>query len=209
MAAAVTVALFCSPAFSDFPRKAVFLGWVGPFSCLNFRARTTYQIVQEMEVFRFCSVFIKERKQPKIWKSFLVLTKWACFKKSCKGRVKGDTFRNLLLFESSLSRSEVSTTKQVFFFFPFLFMAALGAYGSSWARGRIRSAAAGLHHSHSNTRSEPHLRFMLQLAAKPDPYSTEWGQRLNLHPHGDNVRSLTCWATRGTPKTSLLLSLIF
>ena len=31
------------------------------------------------------------------------------------------------------------------------------AYGSSQARGQIGATAAGLHHSHSNARSEPHL----------------------------------------------------
>ena len=30
------------------------------------------------------------------------------------------------------------------------------AYGGSQARGQIRAVAAGLCHSHSNTRSEPH-----------------------------------------------------
>ena len=37
------------------------------------------------------------------------------------------------------------------------FRAAPAAYGSSQARGGIRAAAAGLHHSHSNTGSEPRL----------------------------------------------------
>ena len=41
--------------------------------------------------------------------------------------------------------------------FILLFRAAPVAYGSSQARGRIRAATAGLHHSHSNSRSEPHL----------------------------------------------------
>ena len=39
-------------------------------------------------------------------------------------------------------------------FFFFLFRTTLAAYGNSWTRGRIRVAAAGLHHSHRNTRSE-------------------------------------------------------
>ena len=42
----------------------------------------------------------------------------------------------------------------LFFLF---FKAASVAYGSSWARGRIRAAAANLCHSHSNTGSKPHL----------------------------------------------------
>ena len=46
-----------------------------------------------------------------------------------------------------------------------LFRATTMAYGSSQARGRIRAAAAGLHHSHSNARSEPCLWLTLQLLA--------------------------------------------
>ena len=49
-------------------------------------------------------------------------------------------------------------------FFFFVMVTPL-ANGCSWARGWIRAAAAGLHHSHSNTRSEPHLQPALQLAA--------------------------------------------
>ena len=48
----------------------------------------------------------------------------------------------------------MDNVKPLFFFF---LTAAPAVYGSSWARGRIRAAAAGLHHSHSNTRSEPCL----------------------------------------------------
>ena len=54
-------------------------------------------------------------------------------------------------------------------FFLFLFMATPVAYGSSQAEGGIGAAAASLHHSHSHTGSEPHLRPTLQLAATPDP----------------------------------------
>ena len=50
-------------------------------------------------------------------------------------------------------------------FFFLLFKAALAAYGSSQARGAIRAAAAGLHHSHSNARSKPCLRPTPQLTA--------------------------------------------
>jgi len=39
----------------------------------------------------------------------------------------------------------------------FLFTDEPAAYRSSQARGQIGAGAAGLHHSHSNTRSEPHL----------------------------------------------------
>ena len=55
------------------------------------------------------------------------------------------------------------------FFVVFLSKAIPTAYGSSQARGRIGATDAGLHHSHSNIRSEPHLRPTPQLAATPDP----------------------------------------
>ena len=56
------------------------------------------------------------------------------------------------------------------FFFLFVFSrAAPEAYGGSQARGQIGATAAGLHHSHSNARSELHLRPTPQLRATPDP----------------------------------------
>ena len=36
-------------------------------------------------------------------------------------------------------------------------MATPAAYQSTWAKGRVRAAAAGLYHSHSNIRSELYL----------------------------------------------------
>ena len=42
----------------------------------------------------------------------------------------------------------------------FSFMAVAMAYGESQARGQIGAAAAGLRHSHSSARAEPHLRPM-------------------------------------------------
>ena len=65
----------------------------------------------------------------------------------------------------------------------FRVMATPVAYGGSQARGHLRAATAGLHHSHRNTRSEPHLQPMPQLAAMPDPSPTERGQGSNPHPH--------------------------
>ena len=47
---------------------------------------------------------------------------------------------------------------QISFFFFFVFLGPHMAYGGSQARGLIGAVAAGLHHSHSNTRSEPHLQ---------------------------------------------------
>ena len=49
------------------------------------------------------------------------------------------------------------------------FRAAPAAYGGSQARGQIRGVADGLHPSHTNTGSEPHLQPTPQLTATPDP----------------------------------------
>ena len=56
-----------------------------------------------------------------------------------------------------------------FFFFFGPLRATPSAYGGSQAKRRIRAAAAALGHSHSNDRSEPHLRPTPQLMAMPDP----------------------------------------
>ena len=50
-----------------------------------------------------------------------------------------------------------------------IFRAAPVACGGFEARGRIGAADAGLHHSHSNARSEPHLRPTPQLTSMLDP----------------------------------------
>ena len=56
-----------------------------------------------------------------------------------------------------------------FLFWPFcLLRAAPMAYGGSQARGLIGAVAARLHHSHSNSGSEPHLRPTPQLMAMLD-----------------------------------------
>ena len=56
-----------------------------------------------------------------------------------------------------------------FFFFFFFFFYFFCPH--PWPMGvpRLGVAAARLHHSHSNARSEPHLRPMLRLAAMLDP----------------------------------------
>ena len=52
---------------------------------------------------------------------------------------------------------------------PFFLGAPPRAYGSSQARGWIGATFAGLHHSHSNTRSRLYLWPTPQLMAMPDP----------------------------------------
>ena len=65
-----------------------------------------------------------------------------------------------------------------FFFFFFR------AYGSSQAGGQIRASAAGLCHNHSNLGSELCLQPTPQFMVTPEPQPTDWGQGLNMHPHG-------------------------
>ena len=55
------------------------------------------------------------------------------------------------------------------FCFVLFFRAIPVAQGSSLVRGRIRSTAVGLCHSHSNMGSQPHLRLTPQFMAMPDP----------------------------------------
>ena len=80
----------------------------------------------------------------------------------------------------------------IFFFLSFFFFFTL-AYGNSQTSGWIRAAAAGLHHSHSNWRSEPHPRHTLQLMAK-DQRTRDWTHILM-------GTSWVCyhWATTRTP----------
>ena len=51
----------------------------------------------------------------------------------------------------------------------FIFRATPAVYGSSQARGQTGASAAGLHHSHSNVGSEPHLEPTPQFMAMLDP----------------------------------------
>ena len=71
------------------------------------------------------------------------------------------------------------THTYTFLFGPF--RAALAAYGSFQARGQIRATAVSLYHSHSNTRSGPHLQPTPQKHQILNPLM---GPGLNQHPHG-------------------------
>ena len=51
-------------------------------------------------------------------------------------------------------------------FFVFFFRGAPGASRSSWIRGQIGAAAAGLYHSHGNAGSKPCLQPTPQLMAR-------------------------------------------
>ena len=87
-------------------------------------------------------------------------------------------------FKRELTLNNVNVKLQSLLGFFLLFRATYAAYGSSQARGRIGTTAAGLYHSHSSLGSEPHQRPTPQLTAMLDPRPTEWGQGLNPSPHG-------------------------
>ena len=72
-------------------------------------------------------------------------------------------------------------------------------YRCSQARDWIGAAAAGLHHSHSNTRSELHPRTMPHLEEMPDPL-THWA-RPGIEPAFLMILIgfLTRWPTMRTP----------
>ena len=78
-----------------------------------------------------------------------------------------------------------------------------------WARGWIRAATAGLHHSHSNARSKPYLWPTPQFKAMQDPYPSEQGQGWNPHPHRHDVKFFTCWATMGNSLVTISKSVNF
>ena len=63
---------------------------------------------------------------------------------------------------------------------------------------KVGAATAGLHHSHSNTRSELHLQSTPQLMATPD---ITWVLMDNSQVH-------YCWATTGTPQFHFMKILI-
>ena len=72
-------------------------------------------------------------------------------------------------FSDSSQRSCKFIYLFIFYFFVFcLFRATPSAYGAFQARGLIGTIAAGLHHSCSNARYEPHLRSTRQLITTPD-----------------------------------------
>ena len=63
-----------------------------------------------------------------------------------------------------------SLAKNEKYFLPFFFLRVTPTvYESSQDRGHFGATAAGLHHSHRNARSKPHLQPIPQLMAMPDP----------------------------------------
>ena len=84
-----------------------------------------------------------------------------------------------------------------FFLFSFSFLGLHPWHnGGSQARGWIGAAGTGLHHSHNNWRSEPHLWPTPQLTARLNPLIEARDQTRILI---DTGQVGYCWATAGTP----------
>ena len=94
----------------------------------------------------------------------------------------------------------------LFFFLFFFYNHARSIWKFSGLRGRIRAAAASLHHSHSNTGSESHLQPTPQLMAMPDLCLAHW-VRSGIKPASSwlLVIFLTQWATTGTPSCTVFI----
>ena len=76
----------------------------------------------------------------------------------------------ILILSEVKSERKTNTPESFFLSFSFcLFRATAMAYGGSQPRSQMGTAAASLHHSHSNTRSASGLRPTPQLTATPDP----------------------------------------
>ena len=81
-----------------------------------------------------------------------------------------NNFRNQRCFLYAIFQQLLSKAGSFYYYYCyFLFRATPAVYGSSQAKDLIGAAAASLHHTHSNTISEPHWRPIAQLTAKPDP----------------------------------------
>ena len=101
--------------------------------------------------------------------------------------------KGYMKLRKAMSDDKIASIRLITFFCLFvclLFRAAPTACGGFRARGLIRAAAAGLHHSHSNTRSKLSLQPTPQFMTTPDPRPTERGQGLNPKPHGIHSAAL-------------------
>ena len=88
----------------------------------------------------------------------------------------------------------------------YVFRAALVAYGGSQARGWIGAAAAGLLHSHSNTRyTRKTLRYSYDNCGSLIHCAGPGIEPLNLNLCRENAGSLTHCATVGTPESVFML----
>ena len=98
----------------------------------------------------------------------------------------------------------ISSLFKIYLFIYCLFRATPAAYGGSQTRSRTGAGAAGLRHSHSNTRSPSDIWDLLQLWATLDLLIH--GARPGIEPASSwvLVKFLTRWAPTGTPGFCLI-----
>ena len=103
--------------------------------------------------------------------AILICEQWYFIVLICISLMTCDMEHHMLICHLYIIPDEVSVESFFFSFFIVfcLFRATSMAYGGSQARGLIRAAATGLHHSHSHTRFELSLRPTPQLMAALDP----------------------------------------
>lgn len=115
---------------------------------------------------------------PRFTHLFLKLIEWSCLDLNnllnfagSRTRIQNRNHHRMVNQVATLESPGLESTAQRFatpsfsgafsvllFLLLLLFRAAPLAYGCSQPRGQIRTTASGLHHSHSNTGSEPHLQ---------------------------------------------------
>ena len=83
-----------------------------------------------------------------------------------EGRAQEETGVGTFAHTENLADKDV---RYLSFFFLFSFLGLHPRHMGFPGHGLIRAVADGLHHSHSNDRSEPRLRPTPQLMATPDP----------------------------------------
>ena len=104
---------------------------------------------------------------------------------------------NMCVYIYNIYNTYICNITYIYVYIYIFFRAKSVAYGSPPPRRQIRDAAAGLHHSHSNTTSEQNLQLMPQLTASqilnPMREATDWthifmdtSQVLNLLSHNRN-----------------------
>ena len=118
---------------------------------------------------------------PHCWMSLFTVSSWEClFPLIIQARVP---FYVQPWFRRVHSRFPGDSVFIFFIFYFCLFRDTPSAYGGSQAGGLTQAIAAGLHHSHSNTRSEPHLQ-----ATQP-----QGNARSSIHWARPGIQPVSSW----------------
>ena len=122
--------------------------------------------------------------------------KWRWRRWNCLTRIIGPVSGQVRIWTGSLALRGFRLFVVVLFFF---FLGLYPQHGGSQARGQIRASAAGLHHSHSNARSE--LSVTYTTAHGNAGSLTHSGAKNRTRIFTDTSRVHYRWATTGTPSS--------